>query len=60
MIHETPAQKRKIGKVMGEFKRGALRSGPGGPKVASRRQAIAIALSEAKVSRRRGPRAVKR
>jgi hypothetical protein len=45
----TKAQ-AKIGKVMGEYKAGKLRSGkpgPGkGPKVASRQQAIAIALSE--------------
>ena len=37
----------KISKVMGEFKRGQLHSGSKrGPKVKSRRQAIAIALSE--------------
>ncbi len=48
---------RKTAKVMREFKAGKLRSGkpgPGkGPKVASRQQAIAIALSEAGRSRRR-------
>jgi hypothetical protein len=42
---------QKVAKVMGEYKAGKLRSGkpgPGkGPKVASRQQAIAIALSEA-------------
>jgi hypothetical protein len=42
---------KKVAKVMGEFKRGSLQSGkpgPGkGPKVKSRKQAIAIALSEA-------------
>jgi hypothetical protein len=47
----TKAQK-KIAKVMGEYKAGTLRSGkPGrgkGPKVKSRKQAIAIALSEAR------------
>ena len=38
---------RKIGKVMGEFKRGTLRSGSSrGPKVTNPKQAIAIALSE--------------
>jgi len=37
----------KVRKVMGEFKRGTLRSGSKhGPKVKSRKQAIAIALSE--------------
>src|SRR5690606_28119464 len=38
-------QKRKVGKVMKEHKRGTLRSGSG-RKVKSRKQAIAIALSE--------------
>jgi hypothetical protein len=46
----TKAQE-KVGKVMHEYKAGKLRSGkpgPGkGPKVGSRKQAIAIALSEA-------------
>ncbi len=41
---------------MGEYKRGTLQSGkpgPGkGPKVKSRKQAIAIALSEAGMSRK--------
>lgn len=37
----------KIHKVMGEFKRGTLRSG-GMRKVKNKRQAIAIALSEAR------------
>ena len=52
MRHETAAQKRKIHKVMGEFKHGQLKSGHGGPKVGNRRQAVAIAISEAGVSRR--------
>jgi len=39
----------KVGKVMGEFKSGDLHSGAkAGPKVSSRKQAIAIAMSEAK------------
>lgn len=39
----------KVKKVMGEFKRGTLHSGSKkGPKVKSRQQAIAIALSEAR------------
>ena len=41
--------KGKIHKVMGEFKHGKLRSGSKrGPKVKSRRQAIAIAMSESR------------
>lgn len=39
--------KRKIGVVLGEFKRGSLKSGSGG-KVTNRKQAVAIALSEAR------------
>jgi hypothetical protein len=37
----------KIGKVMGEYKDKELHSGNGGKVVKSRKQAIAIALSEA-------------
>jgi hypothetical protein len=37
----------KVGKVMREFKKGKLHSGKKGPVVKSRKQAIAIALSEA-------------
>lgn len=40
---------RKVKKVMHEFKHGTLRSGSKrGPKVKSRKQAIAIAMSEAR------------
>ncbi len=41
--------KPKIAKVMGEFKRGTLHSGSAsGPKVRNRKQAVAIAMSEAR------------
>lgn len=43
----------KIGKVMGEFKRGTLHSGKGGPIVKSPKQALAIAMSEAGMARKR-------
>lgn len=43
----------KIGKVMGEFKRGKLHSGKGGPVVKSPKQALAIAMSEAGMSQNR-------
>ena len=42
-------QAGKVGKVMHEFKGGSLHSGSkAGPKVRSRKQAIAIGLSEAR------------
>lgn len=43
----------KIRKVMREYKEGTLRSGSaGGPKVKNRRQAIAIAMSEAGMAKK--------
>jgi hypothetical protein len=46
--------KSKIHTVMSEYKRGTLHSGSKqGPRVKSRRQAIAIALSEAGVGRKK-------
>lgn len=45
-------KKRKVKKVMGEFKRGTLRSGRSRKKVKSRKQAVAIAMSEAGKSRK--------
>ncbi len=39
---------KKVAKVMRERKRGTLRSGGSGKKVTSRKQAIAIGLSEAR------------
>lgn len=50
---QTSAQKKKVSKVMSEYKDGTLRSGSKkGPKVKDRKQAIAIALSEAGVSKK--------
>jgi hypothetical protein len=41
---------RKVHKVMKEYKSGTLKSGGSGKKVKSRKQAVAIALSEARES----------
>jgi uncharacterized protein DUF6496 len=46
---------RKVTKVMREYKRGTLRSSAGG-KVRKRKQAVAIALSEARQAGARIPR----
>jgi hypothetical protein len=53
------AKKTKIGKVMGEYKAGTLHAGrdPKGPRkapvVKSRKQAVAIAMSEAGMKKRK-------
>lgn len=39
--------KKKVAKVMREYKAGTLHSGKGGPEVTNPKQAIAIAMSEA-------------
>lgn len=43
-----PKTKRTMKKVMHEYKEGELQSGRSGKKVKSRKQAIAIGLSEAR------------
>ena len=51
-IMKPGRKKKKVKKVMGEFKRKKLKSSSG-KKVTSRKQAIAIALSEAKQKKRK-------
>ena len=41
-----PAKKGKVEKVMKEYKEGKLHSGKKGPVVKSKKQALAISLSE--------------
>lgn len=56
-MKQSKSQKNKVAKVMGEYKRGTLHGGinPKGPKkapiVKSRKQAVAIALSQAGMSK---------
>jgi hypothetical protein len=51
---------KKVEKVMRERKRGTLRSGRSGKKVKSRKQAIAIGLSEARKEGAKVPPAPRR
>jgi hypothetical protein len=50
MAKQSSAQRKTVGRVMHEFKHGELKRGRG-RKVKNRRQAVAIALSEAGSSR---------
>ena len=51
------ANAKKIGKVMGEYKAGTLHSGKGGKVVKNRKQAIAIAMSEAGMAKPKAKKA---
>tara|TARA_R100000657_G_C4554944_1_gene26194 strand:+ start:117 stop:269 length:153 start_codon:yes stop_codon:yes gene_type:complete len=46
-------KQKKVKKVMKEFKKGELNIGKSKKKVKNRKQAIAIALSEAKINKNR-------
>jgi hypothetical protein len=48
------AAAKKIEKVMGEYKDKSLHSGKGGKVVRNPKQAIAIAMSEAKMPKKKG------
>lgn len=51
-----PAKKKaakKVASVMREYKKGELHSGKKGPVVKSRKQAVAIALSEAGIAKKK-------
>jgi hypothetical protein len=52
-MKKTKAAK-KVAKVMREYGKGELHSGKGGPVVKSQKQAVAIALSEAGVAKKKG------
>lgn len=54
MAAKKTTKTKKVAKVMREYKKGELHSGSKkGPKVKSRKQAIAIAMSEAGMSRKK-------
>jgi len=57
MAKYSKGAQKKVEKAMHEYKRGRLKSGRSGKKVKSRKQAIAIGLSEA---RKRGARVPKK
>jgi hypothetical protein len=48
MARYSKGSQKKVKKVMDEMKKGKLKSGRSGKKVTSRKQAIAIGLSEAR------------
>jgi hypothetical protein len=49
----TAGKAQKVSKVMSEYKAGTLNSGSSrGPKVTSRKQAVAIAMSQAGVKKK--------
>jgi Family of unknown function (DUF6496) len=50
------AASRKVGRAMHERKRGTLKSGRSGTKVKSRKQAVAIGLSEARRAGKKVPK----
>ena len=56
MARYGKAAQKKVAKVMRERKRGTLRSGGSSKKVTSRKQAIAIGLSEARRAGAKVPR----
>jgi len=53
----SPKAQEKVQRAMHEMKRGTLKSGKSGKKVSTRKQAIAIGLSEA---RKRGAKVPKK
>lgn len=51
-----PKVQKKVEKAMHEMKEGKLKSGRSGKKVTSRKQAVAIGLSEAREEGAKAPR----
>jgi hypothetical protein len=59
-VHQSPAQKKTVKRIMHEYKHGELKSGGAGQKVKNPKQAVAIALSEAGASKYDSPKERKR
>ncbi len=57
MARYSKGSQEKVKKVMDEMKEGKLKSGRSGKKVTSRKQAIAIGLSEARKQGSKVPKA---
>ncbi|MCS0502903.1 DUF6496 domain-containing protein [Ancylobacter mangrovi] len=55
MPKQSEAQRETVERVMHEYKQGELKIRGSGPKVKSRRQAIAIALNEAGATNQKSP-----
>lgn len=51
-----PKAQEKVEKAMHEMKRGTLKSGRSGKKVTSKKQAVAIGLSEARKAGAKAPK----
>lgn len=56
MAQYGPKAQEKVGKAMHEMKEGKLKSGRSGKKVTSRKQAVAIGLSEARNEGAKAPK----
>lgn len=52
-MEKKSKMQKKVSKVMREYKAGTLHSGKGGPEVTNPKQAVAIALSEAGMSKKK-------
>ena len=52
-MEKKDKMQRKVAKVMREYKSGTLHSGKGGPVVKSHKQAVAIAMSEAGMAKKK-------